>query len=521
MSSGTLHRMRPLRVIAAARQAPQRRGPSLKLVGGFAVLGLGISVALWALAGSSSHGILLTAAVILLAAPAVAIAARAIPQAMTMARDLAASWQWWHPLWFLIFFSTLVFRIRDVGEAQSTPIDSYALLRLIPEALVALALVIRLVVRKPNWLPALFRGIPAAITLYCLVCLATTPFSVNPPWTAYKSLEFLLDIALLASIVAGAEGFASYENLVNWTLVFYGLSLVGVWINLPIWPADAMDGDRLTGVFPVEASNSVGTSGAVLAMVAICRLVPIFGRARNRAWYLALLGFGVVSLVMSKTRSAEAAFLLAVLMVTLLTPVLRRIALWSSLVVTPLVAAAVYLNDRLTTDLWNWLIGVAARDQSEAGIASLTGRTEWWQYGISQLMHHPWTGLGAYAGRFAVLGKLGVGSAAMMHSDWVEILIGTSLWGLVPFAVGLLAAWWFLLRAVGSHRYRPEQRQLALELLAILGMLTLHSFFNDELSWHAPLLYFAILGYADFLRTSLRGESGAVLARHSFGGARS
>jgi hypothetical protein len=34
-----------------------------------------------------------------------------------------------------------------------------------------------------------------------------------------------------------------------------------------------------------------------------------------------------------------------------------------------------------------------------------------------------------------------------------------------------------------------------------LGMLTLHSFFNDELSWHCPLLYFAILGYAEFIRT--------------------
>jgi hypothetical protein len=32
-------------------------------------------------------------------------------------------------------------------------------------------------------------------------------------------------------------------------------------------------------------------------------------------------------------------------------------------------------------------------------------------------------------------------------------------------------------------------------------MLTMHSFFNDELSWHCPLLYFAIIGYAEFIRT--------------------
>jgi hypothetical protein len=58
-----------------------------------------------------------------------------------------------------------------------------------------------------------------------------------------------------------------------------------------------------------------------------------------------------------------------------------------------------------------------------------------------------------------------------------------------------------LFRCIRSDIFTPEQRQLALELFALLGMLTLHSFFNDELAWHCPLLYFAILGYAEFIRT--------------------
>jgi O-antigen ligase len=523
MNFSTVNRIGENRVIAGLTRSTEiRRSKSIELILVFVFLGVGLSAIVSAFAGTS-HGILIAAAVILLAAPAVVLAMHAIPQGLAMARNLAHDWQWWNPLWFLIFFSTLVFRIRDVGEAQSTPIDSYAMLRLIPEALVSLALIIRLVLKKPNWLGTLFHGIPAAMMIYCLICLATTPFSVNAPWTAYKSLEFLLDVSLLAAIVAGAEGFATYENLLNGTLVLYGLSLVGVWINLAIWPADAMDGDRLTGVFPVEASNSVGTSGAVLAIIAICRLMPVFipSRTKNRAWYLLLLTFGVISMVMSKTRSAEAAFLIAVLMVIAFTPGLRRIALWSSVIVTPIVAVAVYLNDRLTTEAWNFLAGVALRDQPDTAIESLTGRTEWWQYGISQLMHHPWTGLGAYAGgRFAVLGKLGVGSAAMMHSDWIEILIGTSIWGLIPFAAALIAAWWFLFRCVGSDHYQPEHRQLALELLAILGMLTMHSFFNDELSWHCPLLYFSILGYAEFLRGYQKREASYTIMRQPLGFAR-
>ena len=56
----------------------------------------------------------------------------------------------------------------------------------------------------------------------------------------------------------------------------------------------------------------------------------------------------------------------------------------------------------------------------------------------------------------------------------------------------------------------PDQRQLALELFSLLGMLTVHSFFNDELSWHCPLLYFAILGYAEFVR--VQGKTAPALA---------
>ena len=482
----------------------------------FIAVGFSISVAVSMLAGSAPSGVLIVAAVIVAAVPLLILMIQAAPEAVASARELAHNWTWWHPLWFFIFFSMLVFRIRDVSEAKANPVDAYAMLRILPEAFVSLMLIVRLILKKPNWLGALFRGIPGAMAIYCLVCLATTAWSVNASWTAYKSLEFLADVSLLAAIVASAEGFFTYKNLVDWTLTFYGLSLLGVWSNLPLWPTEAMDGGRLTGVIPVEASNSVGTSGGVLAIVALCRLMPVFGAVKNRAWYMLLLVFGLVSMVLSKTRNSEAAFIFAVALIVLLSQRLRRIAMWGSLAVAPLVAAAILLNDRLLGYAWDLVLSVAERDQSDAAIGSLSGRTAWWAYGIQQLMHHPFTGLGAYAaGRFAVLGKLGVGSAAMMHSDWIEILIGTSFWGLIPFAGALIAAWWYLYRCIRSDVFSPDQRQLALELFALLGMLTMHSFFNDELSWHCPLLFFAILGYAEWVRVHRKTQPSYALERRS------
>jgi hypothetical protein len=483
-----------------------RRNP-LWVILFFVLVGFSIAVVISLLAGSTPYGVLIAAGAILLSIPLILLMIKAVPQGWAKARVLRQNWTWWHPLWFFIFFSMLVFRIRDVGAAKANPLDAWAMTRVLPEVFVSLALIVRLLLKKPNWLRALFTGIPGAMAIYCLVCVASSAWSVNASWTAYKSLEFLADVSLLASIVATADSSLTYQNLLDWTLTFYGLSLVGVWINLPIWPTEAMDGGRLTGVVPVEASNSVGTSGAVLCLVAICRLLPLFGRAKSRAWYILLFIFGLISMVLSQTRNSEAAFMFAVGLVVLFQRQLRKFVLVGTAVLAPFVIVSVLISQRMWVKAGDLILSFAERDQSSGAIGSLSGRTAWWAYGLEQLAHHPFTGLGAYAaGRFAVLGKLGVGAAAMMHSDWIEVAIGTSFWGIIPFAGALIAAWWMLIKCIRSNVFSPEQRQLALECFALLGMLTVHSFFNDELSWHCPLLYFAILGYAEFIRVQRKAE---------------
>jgi hypothetical protein len=507
MSSGILDRAR-------ARGLDVRNRRSMWMLGGFIALGFIISISLTLLSGTSSYGVLIAAGGMLLAVPAIALIMAAFPAAVANLRTLKANWTWWHPLWFCIYMSTLVFRIRDVGNGQGNLVDAWAMLRILPESFVSLTLITRLILKKPNWLGSLFRGIPCALTIYCLVSLASCAWSVNAAWTAYKSLEFLADVSLLAAVVASSEGFITWDSVVHWTLAFYGLQLIGVWINLPIWPNDAMDGGRLTGVFPVEASNSVGTSGAVLAIIAFCRLLPAFGVAKNRAWYVLLFLFGMASMVLSKTRNAEGAFLLAVVMVAVFSKRHRKMAIWGAVVLAPVLAVATAINSQLPGESYDVVMSAVNRDQSEGAIGTLSGRTGWWEYGLQQLSHHPFTGMGAYAaGRFAVLGKLGVGQASMMHSDWIEVVIGTSFWGLIPFAGALFATWWYLFRCIRGEGFPDEQRQLALEMFALLGLLTLHSFFNDELAWHCPLLYFSILGYANFIRLELKSRYTYVPAR--------
>ncbi len=473
----------------------------------FVLIGLSLGLGLLFASESTGFGYETVSVILVLFPLVVFLVIKAIPQAWDKVRQLRQAWTWWHWLWFLMFFSMLVFRVRGVKDLSANPLDPAGLLRVLAEGSVVLALLVRLVLKKPFWLKDMYRGVVGAMGVYALVCIISTLWAYTAWWTAYRSVEFFFDVALISAIVAAARSWDTYEKLLNWTLSFYGIGLVTVWIGVAFWPADAFDGGRLQGVFPVEASNSVGSAGATLAIIALCRLFPLSGRIKDGAWYIVLGLFGVVSLVLSQTRNVEASLVVAVLVVTMLIPRLRKFTLTAGALLAPLAAILFFMYSDNWRSLGEKFVTYINRDQAAGAIATMSGRTEWWAYGFKLLRAHPLTGIGAYGGRFAVLDKLGVGSAAMMHSDWVEISIGTSFWGLIPFIVALGLVWYYLLKSLFDQHVDIAQRQLSLEMIGILAMLTLHSFFNNELGWHIPVLYFTMLGFAECIRRMYRSQS--------------
>jgi len=147
------------------------------------------------------------------------------------------------------------------------------------------------------------------------------------------------------------------------------------------------------------------------------------------------------------------------------------------------------------------VVSFLERGQSQDQMESLTGRTEWWHLAWQGFMEHPWTGLGAYAGgKFGVLSKMGFGDTPQLHSDYLETLVGTSIWGLIPLLAGLFGTWWLLVQFVRAPSLQPFERQLALEAIGVLGVITVRSFVNVELIWHAPQFFLVVLGYAELLR---------------------
>jgi len=72
--------------------------------------------------------------------------------------------------------------------------------------------------------------------------------------------------------------------------------------------------------------------------------------------------------------------------------------------------------------------------------------------------------------------------------------------GLIPFLLVIFGTWWFLFRGIYDKSLDPRGRQLALEGIGVMAVITVHSFFNVELIWHVPLLLFVLMGYAEVLR---------------------
>jgi len=277
------------------------------------------------------------------------------------------------------------------------------------------------------------------------------------------------------------------------------------WVQAVVSPATAWDDmGRLSGTFPMVGANGIGTTGAILTLVGISRLLWRDSRGTSRAWYWAVVCFGVASMVVSHTRHAIFGFILGLAVILILTK--RK---WILFALASLATSLLAL-----TSAGGVVATYLRRGQDNDALGGLSGRTDFWSYAWEQLSHHPLTGLGAYAGgRFGVLEKIGRIDTGSLHSDWVEILVGTSFWGFFAMLAAVIGTGWFLLRGRFSLRLSALERDLTVECIAIMSMLTLHSIFNDELAWHPPLMFLSLLGFAELLRRKLRTLDASFPAR--------
>ena len=416
-------------------------------------------------------------------------------QGLKKVTTLVKSLRWWHGLWLLLFLSEFSFRVRDDRSIGQGIVDRSAAFRIALVAVTAVVLAARITLRQTPWARSLFRGLLGVLTTYVLVCAVSTVWSVYATWTLYKSLEYLVDLCLLAAILITVRSVKSYKSLFDWTWTLYGLLLVSVWLGALVWPQEAFQESKglfaheLYGVFPMVSSNSVGEFGAILAVVALTRLLLRSGEGSNRVFYSLVLTTALVTLVIAQGRSAITGLLLGAPLVLFFS---KRVGAATLIVATILLLCLLGGTEVFSTYFH--------RGQDPELFRSLSGRVDYWQFSWHELIKRPWTGFGAYTDRFVILARLGEGDTSSVHSTYVAALVGMSVWGVIPIVVALVGVWWFLIRALQRFPYRSMEYRLAVEAVAVLAILTVRSFFTIHLVWHASEQFLVVLGYAEFLR---------------------
>jgi O-antigen ligase len=460
----------------------------LALSGTAVLLGAAISV----LSESASLRLLV---IVPVAAAGLVLAISSVPALLVKGATLAAGLRWWHALWFLALLSGLSFRGRTIEAIHETPVDFWAGWRIGLVGLIALVLLSRLASRTADWTAGLLRGLPLSLLLYGLVSLISTLWSVYPMWTLYKSIEYLLDVAMLAAVVTMVTKIEDIKSLFDWTWVLYGLLLLTVWLSVFLRPEEAVQkgagliGIVISGIWPWISSNGVGDLAGTLLIVAATRLLC---RERHRSFYWLVSLTALVTLILAQSRSPFTGALLGLVAVLLLR---RRFGL---LALVALAGGALVALTPAETVVQQAFM----RGQSPDDFYSLSGRVGYWTAAWEVVRENPFLGLGAYAaGRFAVLGSLGasVTATSSLHNAWLEILVGVGLIGFLPFLATLIGIWVNLLR-VDSASTPPMGRELRIEIVGILVLLCFRSIFTVEFIWHPPLVFLLALAYAELLR---------------------
>lgn len=78
--------------------------------------------------------------------------------------------------------------------------------------------------------------------------------------------------------------------------------------------------------------------------------------------------------------------------------------------------------------------------------------------------------------------------------------MGTGIWGPLLILASLLGTWWVLVRLIRRLPSASLEYQLAVEAIAVLGILSVRSVVMGVIASHPPYQYLAVLGYAEYLR---------------------
>lgn len=336
----------------------------------------------------------------------------------------------------LLLMAELVFRQRDADSLASNPLDPAGLYRV---ACVSLALLLGcLAITAPDR-RAGERVSTRPFRLYCayvIVVFLGVPLSVNLPLTAYRGIELLIGLI----VVAGAyrhTGHDAGERILSLVYWFTAITAIVIWLGALAAPGTAfhrVDSPfplQLHGVFPLVSANGTGTVGALLGLWSLARLLSAADQGMiSRGTLRIFMMVGFVTLVFAQYRTG--AIIAVAGLAVLLALRARAAAFWAVLIL-------LVLGILWGTQIVHEAQPIIQRGENPEVLSNWSGRLDYWSNALPVWKESPLLGRGLLtASRFEVLAKMGSVFTSSIHGTWVEALVGTGLIGLALLATSVL-----------------------------------------------------------------------------------
>jgi O-antigen ligase len=434
--------------------------------------------------------VLLGTLLVLGVTPVIVLALRRVTQLPFQVASLR--WVYWG--WALLLAASSVWNLaRDVRySAEEAGADNFVRL-----GFLALGILVILFVGAKYrfaFLPELLFGALGIFFVFSLWGMVSTLWSIAPVVSLYKSVEYgamLVLFALTVSLIRYGvrephKRLLALKGIFDWNWFLVFLLLVSVYLSLLIWPEvgivpnKSMLGFSVQGALPAISANGVGQLAAIMAIVALVRVLLKPG---SRLVYVPLFAFSLITIVLAQSRSPILGFVLALVVVLIVSRRFGFLAIVASLagVVSLIYGQTIYEFLR--------------RGQSNQELMTLTGRTRFWEASLDAVRESPLTGYGAYAGgRYVVHEPVASGDGpTTVHSLWVEVLVDTGIVGLLLVLVGLSATWLWMFKLRVYAAGNPISQLLWLEGLGVLTVLSVRSVFSVPLVWSPNVLTFGLL----------------------------